>query len=114
MESTCVFTSSKIHNDKDRAAYVKAMRRCYYTCSEECNGSNLSGMLKDLIKLNRDVPRTFRPRIEIFSDVKKHYMLGIHHSIDIVSTLNRRFITGDSHPETTFVRSILGDRRDEM
>lgn len=109
MESTCVYTSARIENEKDRSAYIKAMRRCYYICSEECNGNQLSRMLNDLTKLQNKALSTFIRRFEIFSDVKKHYMLGIHQSLDIVRCIGKRFITGhSSDPDTTNKRGILG------
>jgi len=87
------------------------MRRCYYLCSEECVGDDLSQMLTQLRKMQANTPKTFLSRFEIFSNVKRHYMLGVAHSLDIVNSIHKRFITGSGHPDTIFIKSILGGNR---
>lgn len=108
MESTCVYVSKNISHEKDREAYIKAMRRCYYLCSTECSSDDVSAMLKAIEKLYKEAPATFIKRWELFSDTKRHYMLGVAHALDIVRTLNTKFITGSGHPDTIFIRNILG------
>lgn len=110
MESTCVYVSDKISHDKDKKAYVKAMRHCYYLCSTQCAGDDTYKMLSVLSKLERNAPSTLMRRFEIFSNTKHHYMLGVAHALDIVRTIHTRFVTGDGHPDTRFVRNILGGR----
>jgi len=88
------------------------MRRCYYICSEEANGNALARMMKDLRRLEYEAPKSFIRRFEIFSNVKRHYLLGVTQSIDIVSSIEKRFITGQASPDTTFIRSILGGRHE--
>jgi hypothetical protein len=109
MESTCAYTSLHISSLKDRVAYVKAMRRCRYICSKKCNGDDLSGMLSELKKLRKSCPTTFIRRFEIFSNTKKHYILGIDHSLEIVSSIHRRFVAGGRDSDTTFVCRFLGE-----
>lgn len=108
MESTCTYTSGRIGSDKDRDSYIASMRRCYYLCSEECVGNDTFAMITTLAKLQKQAPRDIKKRFSLFSDVNKHYMLGIAHSLDIVTTIHKKYVTGHTSPDTTFIRNILG------
>jgi hypothetical protein len=115
MQSTCIFVSKRIPHTADSAAYIKAMRRCYYICSEEANGSNLQQMHKDLLKVRTEAHKQFCSRFELLSDVKKHYIMGVDHCIDIVRVIRLRFDTGHSYPDDIFIKNILGrDHEDQI
>lgn len=105
--SACTWTASKIWHESNRFAYVKAMSRC----STECKGKSVSDMRTILLKLQRDTPRTFVKRFELFSNVKRYYMLGIEMSLEIVESMNTRFEKGYSHADEYFVRNILEGRK---
>jgi len=107
LNSTCVYSLSRIANVTNQYAYLKSMKRCYYICSENMNGNDLLRMETALLKLRRDTPKTFMRRIELFSNVKDHYMLGIDHSLDIVQSMIARFEKGYAHADEFFVRNIL-------
>jgi hypothetical protein len=106
-ESTRIHASSHIHGDKNRAAYIKAMKRCLNVCLDKQYKRNLDKVLNELEKLNLDTPKTLRERLELFSNTKQYYMMGITHTIDIVNSINVRFVRGYSHAPEFFARSVF-------
>lgn len=96
MQSTRAHVYSSIMNPKDREAYLKAMNRCYFLCSQTVTGDNPVLMLKNLQKMKKTLPQAFNQRFEIFSNVKKYYLLGVQQSIEIVLSMQDRFLTLES------------------
>lgn len=103
MGSACTWTASKIWHEANRFAYVKAMSRCAF----ECRGKSLNDQRTILLKLRRNTPSTFTKRFEVFSNVKRYYMLGIEMSLEVVESMITRFEKGYSHADEYFVRNIL-------
>lgn len=103
MGSACTWTASKIYNQANRFAYVRAVSRCAY----ECRDKSVDDMKTALLKLRRNTPGTFMRRWELFSNVKRYYMLGIEMSLEVVESINVRFEKGHSHEDERFVRNIL-------
>ena len=113
IESTCTYTASHIGNEKNRFAYVKAMSRCLSTCSEKANRNDISRMKKELLKIKVDSIKNLRWRFEIVSRTNQYYKLGIGQALDVIESIDRRFEKGYSYADEYFVRSILGDRKNE-
>jgi hypothetical protein len=106
-----MYTASHIQNEKNRFAYVRAMSRCLETC--RVNKSSIKRIRAELVKLRKDAPKTFMGRLELFSNTKKYYMLGIEHSLEVVESIGIRFDKGYSHADRWFIRSILGRSTNE-
>lgn len=89
--STYVYTVRGIRNKKDKFAYSKAMRRCYYICSKEIGNAELINIRLELSKLLYSTRRNWQSRFEIFCDTKRSYETGIEQCLDIVNSIDKRF-----------------------
>ena len=107
IDSTTTYSASRIGNTTNRHSYIKAMSRCRNICAQ--SGSDIWNMTFQLKRLNQSAPRTFIKRFEPFSSTKGYYMMGIHHCMSIVESINVRFEKGYHSDDEVFVRSILGD-----
>jgi hypothetical protein len=114
IDSTCTYSASNIYNERNRFAYVRAMSRCLNLCMSKPNKNDIGKMRVELLKLRREVPKTFTWRWEPFSDTKRYYMLGIYQSLEVVESIHVRFEKGYSWADEYFVRSILGVKRYEV
>ena len=114
ISSTCTHSAHSIKNEKNRFAYVRAMSRCLNLCTSEPNRNNIGRMRAELLKLKKDMPKTFVRRFEILSCVKGYYMMGICHSLEVVESIHVRFEKGYSSADEFFVRSILGVKKYEV
>jgi hypothetical protein len=108
MDSTCTYAAMHIGNEKNRFAYVRAMSRCLNLCMGPACKGNTQRMQVELLKLRKEVPKTFVRRFEWFSNTKGYYMLGIHQALQVVESISVRFEKGYSSSDVFFMRSILG------
>lgn len=106
MESTCAHYMVRINHEADAAAYLKAMKACYYVCSKSTNGDDIVRMKRQLIKLKLSSEKNIQNRFEIFSDTKKAYLAGIDQCIDIVDSVTKRF-TGHLTLEEVYINNYL-------
>lgn len=107
LESTCIYVSRKIKNDTNREYYIKAMRRCYYVCSNESHGGDLYRARWEINRLIVEASYMCRTRLELFCDSKKYYMMGLNHALDAVNSAIIRFHEGFSYPDQFFADSII-------
>ncbi len=112
VDSTCTFMATRIYNEKNRFAYVRAMSRCLAICTDKAYRNDVSRMRTELLKIRRESLKSLRRRFEVFSSTNKYYMLGINQSIEIVGSIHTRFEKGYSCSDEYFVRSILGNKHD--
>lgn len=107
IESTFTHVSRTILNKSNKEAYIKAMRRGYYICSEEANSDNARRMHEQLNKFHKELPTMLSKRYTLFSEPNRYYRMGIEHCLDIVKSMLIRFEDGYSHPDETFADTIL-------
>jgi hypothetical protein len=110
IESTALFTRSRILHTDDLAQYTKSLNHCIYICSYERNGNDLVAMNKDLMRYAVDSLAGVSVGFELFSDIKRHHMMAIHQVSDIVTSMYKRFETGHSDSDSIFIQNITRRR----
>jgi uncharacterized protein with von Willebrand factor type A (vWA) domain len=109
MEQTAKHISRRIQGITDMEAYLKSMKNCHHVVNTFKDSSKI---LEELERMRVEYPNRFMSRFELVSNVKKYYMHGIDHSIDIVRCSKDRFETGRSDAPDVFVCNVFGEKNE--
>lgn len=92
------YAYSRIHSPKAKAAYINAMRECVKHVS---SGLDNMDMIYARIESVRSHTNEYYPT-KIFSnreDERSNHILAVEHAMEIVKSLEARFLTGTSDSE---------------
>jgi hypothetical protein len=106
INSTTNHVINKIHYQNDRYAYLRGMRYAYCSLKE----TSLKEAITLIEKKKKLSDKEFIPRLELFCDVKKYYVMALDHSLDILRSLKNRFV--EHEPYSDFNYKIL-EKQDE-
>lgn len=107
IKSTANYYYTHIHHVDDKDAYLKGAKEVLNILEYH---SDVALALDDVHKIKRNLPVKFLDKLEIFSDVKRHYVLAFDHAIDVLSAVNTRFVVGGADSDDIFLNNILEDK----
>jgi hypothetical protein len=98
LESTLVYVAKRIHSDKDKYAYIKAMSKCCLICSK---GEDIYAVRRELEYFSHDARKTLKR--SWLGGQNRHYFMAIEHAIEATDSIILRFVRGYSSEESNNV-----------
>ena len=102
-KATANYIYRRIEYISYREAYAKGMAKCIETMKNTAHSHSLMRTLVGSIErdLDKDYPQTFFKKFRI---EREYYMLAVENSLDIINSIEGRFITGTSDSDPRFYK----------